>query len=203
MKPFHQRQIPTPYFVSLYEALTASNCESLLIIVVDALDECGGVDGRHSDHRKAFMRTLRSWSSLPGRFKLVVSSRAESDIERLFSTTAHYPLEISAGQKVDSLSSMDIRKFLKHELQQIANQYSLLPPDWHGERIIERLSDRAAGLFIWVKTVIKLLERGEPVRILRRILEGGGANGKKHKYAIVACGRPGHVLFDTRNSRAR
>ena len=29
----------------IHETVTASECESLLIIVVDALDECGGVDG--------------------------------------------------------------------------------------------------------------------------------------------------------------
>jgi hypothetical protein len=159
--------------------------ESLPIIVVDALDECGGVDGRHSDHRKALMRTLKSWSDLPGRFKLVVTSRGESDIERLFSTTAHHPIEVLAGQKVDSLSSMDIQTFLRHELGQIANQYPSLPSDWPGDRIIERLADRAAGLFIWVKTVIKLLEHGEPRRTLKQILDGGGAGGMAALYSWI------------------
>jgi NACHT domain len=177
----------------IHETLTASDKtdrESLPIIIVDALDECGGVDGWHSDHRKALMRTLKSWASLPGRFKLIVTSRAESDIEQLFSTTAHHPLEVSAGQKVDPLSSMDIRIFLKHELQQIANHYPLLPSDWPGDQIIERLADRAAGLFIWVKTVIKLLEREEPVRTLNRILDGSGGGGMADLYTWIL-----HVSF--------
>jgi hypothetical protein len=172
----------------IHEILIASEgtySESPPIIVVDALDECGGVDGRHSDHRKALMRALKNWSSLPGTFKLVVSSRVESDIERLFSTTAHQPLEVSAGQKVDSLSSMDIRRFLKYELQQIANQYPLLSPDWPGDQITDMLADRAAGLFIWAKTVIKLLERGEPLRTLRQILEGGGGGGMADLYSWI------------------
>jgi hypothetical protein len=172
----------------IYETLTASDradWESLPIIIVDALDECGGVDGWHSDHRKALMRTLKSWSNLPGEFKLVVSSRAESDIEQLFSTTAHHPVEIWAGKKVNPLSSMDIRKFLKHELQQIVKRYPSLPSDWPGDRIIERLTDHAAGLFIWVKTVIKLLEHGEPQRTLKQILEGGGAGGMAALYSWI------------------
>jgi NACHT domain len=172
----------------IYETLTANektDRENPPIIVVDALDECGGVDGWHSDHRKALMRTLKSWSTLPGRFKLVVSSRAETDIERLFSTTAHHPVEVSAGQQVDPLSSMDIRKFLKHELQQIVSLYPSLPSDWPGDRTIERLADRAAGLFIWVKTVIKLLEHGEPRRTLKQILEGGGAGGMAALYSWI------------------
>jgi len=159
--------------------------ESPPIVVVDALDECGGVDGRHSDHRKALMRTLKSWSSLPGRFKLVVTSRGENDIERLFSTVAHHPLEVSAGKKVDSLSSVDIRRFLECELRQIVNQYPSLPPDWPGDQLIQRLADRAAGLFIWVKTIIRFLERGEPVRTLKQILEDGGAGGMADLYTWI------------------
>jgi len=172
----------------IHETLTASektDRDTLPIIVVDALDECGGVDGWHSDHRKALMRTLKSWSSLPSRFKLVVSSRRENDIEQLFSTTAHHAVEVSAGQKVDPLSSMDIRKFLEHELQQIVARYPSLSSDWPGDRIIERLADRAAGLFIWVKTVIKLLEHGEPRRTLKQILEGSGAGGMAALYGWI------------------
>lgn len=67
------------------------------IVVVDALDECGGLDGRHSDNRKDLMRTVAAWSGLPSRFKLVITSRVESDIERLFSTIPHHPIEILAG----------------------------------------------------------------------------------------------------------
>jgi hypothetical protein len=129
-----------------------------------------------------------------------VSSRAESDIERLFSTTAHHPLEVSAGQKVDSLSSMDIRTFLKHELQQIANQYPLLPPDWPGDRIIDRLVGRAAGLFIWAKTAIKLLERGEPIRTLKQILNGAGGGGMAELYNwILKVSFPNPSLEDIRD----
>jgi hypothetical protein len=172
----------------IHETLTASektDWESPPIIVVDALDECGGIDGWNSDHREALMRALKSWSTLPVRFKLVVSSRAERDIEQLFATTAHHPVEISAGQKVDSSSSQDIRKFLKHELQQIVKRYPSLPSDWPGDRIIERLADRAAGLFIWVKTVTKLLKHGEPRRTLKQILEGGGTGGMTALYSWI------------------
>lgn len=103
------------------EPLTASRgiaTERLPIIIVDALDECGGLDGQYSEVRRSLMRTLEGWSSLPAQFKLIVTSRGESDIARMFSRTKHYCIEISAGQAVGAQSSEDIRVFLTRQLQQ-------------------------------------------------------------------------------------
>jgi NACHT domain len=47
----------------------------LPVIVIDALDECGGLDGRHSHHRKGILRTLLTWSKLPRRLKMTLSAR--------------------------------------------------------------------------------------------------------------------------------
>lgn len=154
------------------------------IIVVDALDECGGLNGRHSDYRKGLMRTLESWSNLPRKFKLLIFSRKESDIEILFSRTSHKSLEILTGEKVTSQSSEDIRTFLKCELQKIALQYRSLPHNWPGDEVVEELNTRAGGLFIWPKTVVKQLEHGEPQDTLEKIL-AGEAGGMKSLYAWI------------------
>ncbi|KIM25775.1 hypothetical protein M408DRAFT_330972 [Serendipita vermifera MAFF 305830] len=163
---------------------TEQTQETVAIVVVDALDECGGLDGWKSDHRTGLIRTLKYWSSLPGRFKLVVTSRAEHDIEQLFSTTLHQPLEILAGQKVDSESTEDVRAFLKHELLQIVGRYHSLPSGWPGEETIDKLTEQTAGLFIWIKTFIALLKGGEPQRTLRQLLRRG-AGGITSLYAWV------------------
>lgn len=156
----------------------------LPIVVLDALDECGGNDGRHSDHRKSLMRTLKTWSSLPRIFKLVVTSRRESDIERLFSATVHHYIEIIAGEKTSSLSSSDIRTFLLHELRQLVAQYPSLASDWPGEEVINWLVGRAGGVFLWIKTIVKLLERGEPQRTLKQVLRTG-AGGMAGLYTRI------------------
>jgi NACHT domain len=145
------------------------------VVVIDALDECGGLDGKHSDARRGLLRTLKCCSSLPRRFKLVVTSRAENDIERVISTTNHIPIEILAGQNVDDQSSGDIQTFLTHEFQQIAAGYPRsLAPSWPGPQTIKQLSSNAAGLFNWAKTVIKFISLGDPQSRLSRVLEGGG-----------------------------
>ncbi|KIM20375.1 hypothetical protein M408DRAFT_138671 [Serendipita vermifera MAFF 305830] len=155
--------------------------ERLPIIVIDALDECGGLDGRYSEHRKGLMRTLKSWSSLPNRFKLVVTSRRESDIKQTFSGIPHRSVSILAGQHASSQSSEDIRSFLQHELRQIVSQYPLMSPDWPGEKLIWSLTELASGLFIWVKTVLKLLERGELESTLEQILSGASGIASLYK----------------------
>ncbi|KIM25798.1 hypothetical protein M408DRAFT_73853, partial [Serendipita vermifera MAFF 305830] len=159
------------FYQLIYLPLTSTEeMQEPVLVVVDALDECGGLENWHSAHRRGLMRTLKAWSNLPSRFKLVVTSRAEHDIEELFSTTIHQPLEIFAGQKVNSESTEDIRAFIKHELVQIVARYSSLPSGWPGEETIDKLTEQTAGLFIWIKTFLALLKRGEPQRTLRQLL---------------------------------
>jgi hypothetical protein len=158
----------------------------LPVVVIDALDECGGLEGQHSEHRRSLVATLKSWSRLSKRFKLVVTSRGENDIERLFSTTAHQALEIPAGEIVTSQSSDDIRKFFKKEFQQIAAPYpSLLASGWPDDETIEKLTIKAAGLFIWAKTVLKFVTRGAPKRKLNEFLKGSGVDGMAALYSWI------------------
>jgi NACHT domain len=158
----------------------------LPIIVIDALDECGGLEGQKSKDRKSLMGTIKSWSGLPARFKLIVTGRGENDIERLFSNTRHYLLEISAGQMVKEQSSKDITNFLSHQFRQIVAQYpGSLPPDWPGAQTIDQLTNTAAGLFIWADTVTKFVELGEPQEQLGLILNGSGTNNMTALYSCI------------------
>ncbi|KIM24761.1 hypothetical protein M408DRAFT_26728, partial [Serendipita vermifera MAFF 305830] len=189
----------------VYEPLTKSDdipIDKLPVIVLDALDECGGIDGWRSDHRKKLMRTLKSWSSLSRRFKLVVTSRWEEDVERLFLTTSHYPIEVISGEKVDSVSSSDIRTFLLHELRQLLDRYPSLPSDWPGEEAIVRLINGANGIFIWIKTVVKLLESGEPRRTLRQVISNGAGSMAELYTWILHASFPKPNTGDTKDFQA-
>jgi hypothetical protein len=160
--------------------------QKLPVVVIDALDECGGLDGSHSDDRKNLMRTLASWSRLPEGYKLVVTSRGEHDVERLFSTISHRLIEICAGKVVTSQSSDDVRSFLEDQFRQIAARYTrFLPSDWPGPETVLDLTKRAAGLFIWAKTVVKFVTRGGPDEQLRKILEGSGTDGMASLYSWI------------------
>jgi hypothetical protein len=147
----------------------------LPVIVIDALDECGGLDGRHSQHRKDVLRTLQAWSTLPGRFKIVVTSRGEDDIERTLKDMSQV-INISAGSNVSSQSQRDIEAFIFHQFREIA-AWSSLESDWPGSQVVQRLADMSGGLFIWARVVVEFISSGEPVGRLRLVEAGTGSAG--------------------------
>jgi NACHT domain len=187
--------IPTAFNVDrvfrqlIQDSLLASQeipVERLPVIVVDALDECGGLEGEHSSHRKKLVRTLQLWSGLPLKFKLIVTSRDESDIMGIFLRTSHHPIEISAGRTVEAQSSEDIQTFLTHRFQQIALQHpGSLSPDWPGPAVIIQMASTAAGLFIWAETVIRFVNLGQPKERLGLVLEGDGTGDMATLYEQI------------------
>jgi hypothetical protein len=157
----------------------------LPVIIVDALDECGGLEGRLSVHRPYLMKNIFSWSKLPSKFKLIVTSRSEADIEQVFQTTHHCLVELPTGNKVDNHSSKDIKGFFKHEFGRISTEYPSLSTQWPGSAIIDQLTEKAAGLFIWAKTAIRLIDMGIPTVQLEHILEGSNTTGMAALYSRV------------------
>ncbi|KAF5383057.1 hypothetical protein D9615_004946 [Tricholomella constricta] len=158
------------------ESLNKSNdipLGRLPVVVIDALDECGGLDGRLSADRVALLQSLKLWSRLPSRFKLVVTSRIEDDILRVLSPICS-SIDISSGTTVGHQASDDIRLFLRSRFSKIARNYSnSLESSWPGDKVIDELTTRAAGLFIWAKTAIDFIDAGEPGEQLLQVLKGG------------------------------
>jgi len=155
------------HFKHLMES-SLSKCPSsqLVVIVLDALDECAS-----GAPRMQLLGTLRRWMVLPRNCKLLVTSRAESDIKRCFETGVQH-IELKTGRLVDKETSKDVFKFLTGEFSRIAGGYASLPPKWPGEPVIKQLTNKAAGLFIWAKTVIRFLEEDIPAERLSLIMDG-------------------------------
>jgi hypothetical protein len=152
----------------------------LPVIVIDALDECGGLDGRHSHHRKGVLRTLFTWSKLPHRLKIVVTSRDEDDIKRTLQNLSHV-IEIPTGIDASARSLIDIERFLTIRFGDIAKEYTLSDPHWPGPQVIRQLAKRAGGLFIWAKVIIEFIGRKEPMDSLRLVEAGTGGVGDMAK----------------------
>lgn len=142
----------------------------LPVVVIDALDECGGLDGFQS--RTLLLQTLQSWSTLSRNFKLVVTSRDDRLIENMLHPIS-YPITLLSGNSVDAKSSNDIEIYLRAQFSQIASEYPhSLALSWPEEDIIVLLVAKAAGLFIWAKTVIDFVRITEPVGQLKQIMAG-------------------------------
>jgi hypothetical protein len=140
----------------------------LPVVVIDAVDECGGLDGSRSKHRTIFLQGMKAWTRLGPRFKLVITSRPEHDISRAVLAISHC-IELGSGQNVSPSSSRDIHSFLSREFARIANNYPALSPAWPGAAI-EGFTKRSAGLFIYADTLIKFVDEGQPEEQLESIL---------------------------------
>jgi hypothetical protein len=157
--------------------------ERLSVVLIDALDECGGLDEMNSQDREQLVQTLRLWPNVPKKFKLIVTSRNETDIDDAFLEIPHYPIEIpSSGAVVLS----DIHHFLQVRLHSIATRYrKSLPSGWPESSVIDELTRKAQGLFIWAETVVKFISKGIPQTRLRQILDGQETVDLSDLYSLI------------------
>jgi NACHT domain len=155
------------------------------VIVIDALDECGS-DPSQSAQRKAFLDTLIQWSDLPKTFKLIVTGRDDRVLDSLRASCKHIVLLTGVNVSVDA--NKDIRLFFEKRFADVGGS---LFPEWPGERILNNLTRRAAGLFIWADTIMKFLEQGIPDEQLELIFRGNMGDGDNltrlyHKVLILS-----------------
>jgi hypothetical protein len=130
--------------------------EGPVVIVFDALDECGS-----AKTRKALLDLLvEEFSKLPSNFRIIITSRAERDIHASFSQRQNI---ISRELDITTASNMkDIISYLYHWMAIIRTSNPLLPlsPDWPGESRITDLAKRSSGLFVWASTAIVFIGDG-------------------------------------------
>jgi hypothetical protein len=124
-----------------------------LVIVLDALDECDfDVSKPHP-----ILRTLELWSDLPSSFKLVVTGRDEH-LQVSFPVDR---IELEVGDSVSLQTTNDIRLFFENRFTQIVKSYPSLSPTWPGKAIIDQLTTRAEGLFLWAESAMVFMKEGQ------------------------------------------
>jgi hypothetical protein len=138
----------------------------LPVVIIDALDECGGLEGSRSRDREWLLDTVARWSRIPPSFKLIVTGRDEKDIRSKLLPLKHTPLTLWTGSGHDQQTYHDIRAYLASRFAHIARDYPSLSSDWPGVPIIDELTEKAAGLFVWATTITRFIEQGDPVEQL-------------------------------------
>ncbi|KAJ6514673.1 hypothetical protein DFH09DRAFT_1049101 [Mycena vulgaris] len=140
--------------------------EKLPVIVIDALDECGG--GAKS-YQRNLLSALSKWQSHSKQLKIFVTSRDEGDIRRVLGKGGLSSRVLEVGRNVSGASSLDIKTYFRHSFDQIRED-SNIGGAWPTESQLQSLTDTASGLFIWASTVVKLVETGPPKKELKRVL---------------------------------
>ncbi|KAJ7624773.1 hypothetical protein FB45DRAFT_1060954 [Roridomyces roridus] len=141
--------------------------ESALVVVLDALDECGGLDKRCVQDRDDVLEVIKLWATLEPTRRLVVTSRDEASIAAVLG-----PISESLELRLSSQEvTRDIEAFLKREFQRIAHSYCI-PTPWPTEEEIASLAKKAHGLFVWAATLVKFIDQPGPQDALEQILSG-------------------------------
>ena len=136
-----------------------------IVIVLDALDECGT-----AATRRELLHTLsEGLARLPVMFRLLIASRDEPDINAALSYLSVDVHDVPVGE---GSTSSDIKLLFQKQLTNNAAAFvgRRLPPDWPGERVIQQLVTLSGGLFIWASTTIRFIESGFPDERLKKIL---------------------------------
>ncbi|KAJ6576126.1 hypothetical protein DFH09DRAFT_1453918 [Mycena vulgaris] len=136
-----------------------------LVVVVDALDECGGLGSSRFQDRHELLASIARWATLTPLLRLVVTSRDETPFSEVL-THISTPLKL----RLDShRASRDIEAFLKREFRRIATAHSL-PDSWPTQDEIRAVAEKARGLFVWAATLVKFVDQPRPRDILQQIL---------------------------------
>ncbi|KAG8729283.1 hypothetical protein FRC10_004118, partial [Ceratobasidium sp. 414] len=119
-----------------------------LVIVVDALDECGD-----EQTRRRLLTQLNGMSQAITWLKVVITSRPDQDITRYFGSVP--PKHFFATRDVQSYGAAgDIVEFIRHRLCDWP-EAELLPVDAES-----KLAAQANGLFIWAHTACEFIRGG-------------------------------------------
>ncbi|KAJ3491271.1 hypothetical protein NLG97_g5627 [Lecanicillium saksenae] len=153
-----------------------------IVLVVDALDECG----RENDVDLLLRLFSRLKTEIPGRVKFFLTSRPELPIRCGFKKIEGKYEELILHDIADLVIKHDILIFLKSELSQIRNSYNLsvapdqpLSVDWPGQSNIEKLVAVASPLFIAAATICRFISDrriATPIKQLKKVLDRSGDN---------------------------
>ena len=163
------------------ESYHHSPSHTIPVILVDALDECDS-DRSQAAQRKVLLDTLTQWSRFPRAYKFIVTSR-DDRVPESFRVICKQ-ITLATGGDVSADANHDIRCFFEERFSELGGSSF---PQWPGGQILDALTTRAAGLFIWAETVMKFLEQGFPGERLKLVLAGelGGSDNLTKLYRQI------------------
>ncbi|KAI9660684.1 MAG: hypothetical protein M1821_010036 [Bathelium mastoideum] len=139
---------PTSELVAAFELLIRSKTvfnKHKVCFFIDGLDEFDG------DHWK-LARLLKVWSDV-GELKICVSSRPHNEFIRTF-------VDPSKHLSLHELTRQDIEKFVDDELEHDERFPTVFAQDKRCERLVNRLTTKADGVFLWVRLAMRELLSG-------------------------------------------
>ena len=171
-------------FLEFIRSILRHSNPDTLVVVIDALDECGNIQSRAD-----ILKVLIEAAALAPWLKIIITSRPEVDIIRSLGTAAKYDLG------TDQAATADLRTFARRQFNSVASAYRLANP-WPEESLLNRVILRANGLFIFIKTFVLVLEKCEdPEESLKEFLQGSATAGLESLYKLYSSILKAHSHF--------
>jgi hypothetical protein len=151
-------------------SVTELKAEGPIVLVFDALDECG----EPADREALLELFATKFSRLPSTVRVLITSRRLDDIAYYLEPQQNI---ISRDLNVSSDdSSQDILTYFKCQFAAIRKK-ARLPSEWPGNEVIQDIGKRSWGLLVWASTVAKFFKSYDPPAHLAIILRGENAAG--------------------------
>jgi len=162
-------------FLEFIRSIPSHSNPDILVVVIDALDECGNTQSRTD-----ILKVLIDAAALAPWLKVIITSRPEVDITRFLGTAAKYDLG------TDQEATDDLQTFAQRQFNLVASRWSL-PTPWPAEPLFNKVILRANGLFIFIKTLVLALEEcGDPEECLKEALQGSAGVGSESLYSLYS-----------------
>jgi len=162
-------------FLDLIRSIPRHPNPDTLVVVIDALDECGNTQSRAD-----ILKVLIEAAALASWLKIIITSRPEVDILRSLGTSAKHDLG------TDQDATADLRTLAQRQLDLVALRWNLSTP-WPTESLLNRVISRANGLFIFIKTLVLALEKcKDPEERLKEALQGSASAGSESLYSLYS-----------------
>ncbi|KAM0185994.1 hypothetical protein ACHAPI_011898 [Fusarium lateritium] len=162
----------------LREAAVTATTPSLVVMVIDALDECD----QEADIRLLINIFSQTKTARP-QFRVLLTSRPELPVRLGFSEVRGSYQDLVLHDMPTQIVEHDIIVFLEDEFKKIRHDFNLtvgderkLPADWPGRPIIQSLAQMAVPLFIFAATVCRFVgdyRRRNPRARLQTVLDHG------------------------------
>jgi hypothetical protein len=151
-----------------------------LVFVIDALDECGSTQSR-----PGILKALTDATAHAPWLKVIITSREEVDI-RLFFDSPTQSSHLRYDLTVDKETTSDLQLFAEYRFNSLASSGCLQSP-WPDRLLLDRVTSRAGGLFIFIETLALALEHCyEPTKLLRESLQDSSNPGLTSLYGLYS-----------------
>jgi hypothetical protein len=149
---------------------------TILIIVIDALDEC-----EDEDDIRAILQLLPQLRRCKSKhMRIFLTCRPEPPIRHVFEGDTNHQI-LMLHELCDTVVEKDIRVFLKQELLKIRRSRKI-SGEWPGDEALETLVKRAVPLFISAATICRFVcdPKWSPEERLITLLEDPAATSGSH-----------------------